>query len=85
MSCRGLGTVGGRVSPTNFGEVHRTGTLACNTPAVLARLLFLHVVLFLLLVLNPCRQMVKDICTFKKIFLEEMELEKSAADNWRYK
>lgn len=30
------------------------------------------------------RQMVKDICTFKKIFLEEKELEKSAEDNWRY-
>lgn len=32
----------------------------------------------------PCRQMVKDICTFKKIFLEEKELEQSAVDNWRY-
>lgn len=31
-----------------------------------------------------CRQMVKDICTFKKVFLEEKELDKSAEDNWRY-
>ena len=26
----------------------------------------------------------KDICTFKKIYLEEKDLEKSALDNWRY-
>ncbi len=30
------------------------------------------------------RQMVKDICTFKKISLEEKDLERSAMDNWRY-
>lgn len=32
---------------------------------------------------HPCRQMVKDICTFKKIILPDKELEQSAMENWR--
>ena len=45
--------------------------------------LWMHTLAQVLLHTCYCRQMVMDICTFKKINQTEQELDNSALENWR--